>query len=238
MPARSKLSTAHLYKQVRDLIAHRFASGVWRGGAALPKEVDLVRELEVSAGTVHTALTALETDRLLRAHGTLAGGQASNESAAYLRNKGDEIIRRGSGNTEVLSQATGLATPIEQQRLQLAPGEQVVRTARRRRNEARIFMHEEACLATARFPGLAGGEAGNYKITCLARRHGIRLGRASETVMLQEAGAEAAWLLGIGLRTPLLRLERTVFTIDGLPVEWRLGLCLVGDGNAYVGEMS
>jgi GntR family transcriptional regulator len=157
------------------------------------------------------------------------------------RRVGDERDETGGcaqESAELLSQATGSATPVEQQRLHLAAGAPVVRTTRRRRNETRIFMHEEACLAAARFPGLASGEAGNYRITCLARRHGIDLGSASEKVMVQEAGEEAAELFGIEPRTPLLRLERTVFSIDGLPLEWRLGLCLPGDGNIRVGETS
>jgi GntR family transcriptional regulator len=241
MAARVKLSTDPLYEQVRDLIAHRIASGQWQAGAMLPNELELARELGVSSGTVRKALEVLERERLLRrqqGRGTFVADHTSEELAARFSNIRDKTGRRMSGTMELLAQTTGAATPDEQRHLQLEPGETVVRTSRRRRNGTGIFMHEDACLAASRFPGLADTEAGNYRISSLAQNHGVHLGRASEYVMLEGASAHAAGLLDVEEGTPLLKLERTVFTIEGLPVEWRVGLCHLREGTSYVGEMS
>jgi GntR family transcriptional regulator len=241
MAAHSKLLTDPLYKQIRDLLAHRIATGVWQVGAMLPNELELARELGVSPGTVRKALEVLEKDRLLwrrQGRGTFVADHGSDELAARFSNIRDGNGRRISGSLELLSQMTGTATPTEQRNLQLQSTEPVVRTRRRRRDGAGVFMYEEACLALARFPGLEGADTGNYRISGLAQQHGIHLGRACEKVTQQEASAQAAELLEIEEGTPLLKLDRTVFTMDGLPVEWRVGLCLPRDGVAYAAEMS
>lgn len=241
MSARGKLSTDPLYKQVRDLIANRIASGMWQAGAMLPNEIDLARELGVSSGTVRKAMEVLEKERLLRRQqgkGTFVADHTSDELSVRFSNIRDEAGHRISGSMELLSQAPGAATPIEQERLKVDANATIVRTSRRRRDETGYFMYEEASLVVYRFPNLETGQAGNYRISSLAQRHGVHLGRASEFVTLVEAGAQSGTLLEIEPRTPLLRLERTVFTIDGVPVEWRVALCLLRGGKSYIGEMS
>ena len=88
---------------------------------------------------------------------------------------------------ELLTQTKAAASEDEQQRLQLNAGDPVLRTTRLRRHKSRLFMHEEAALAVGRFPGLDGADAGNYRISALAQRHGIHLAKASERVTLEEA---------------------------------------------------
>jgi GntR family transcriptional regulator len=241
MTANSKLSADPLYKQVRDLLSRRIASGVWQAGSVLPSELDLARELGVSPGTVRKALELLEKDRLLwrrQGRGTFVADQGSEELVARFSNVRDVNGRHIGGCMELLSQTSGAATPIEQRHLQLEAAEPVVRTSRRRRNETGIFMYEEACLAVSRFSGLAGADAGNYRISGLAQRYGVHLGHACEKVTQDKASAEAAELLEVEPDTVLLKLERTVFTIDGRPVEWRVGLCLTRGGVTYAAEMS
>ena len=89
-------------------------------------------------------------------------------------------------------------------------------------------MLERACLAVSRFSGLTAADAGNYRISGLALQYGVQLGQASEKVTQEKASPEAAELPRSGEpHTALLRLERTVFTIGGLPVECRVGLCVM-----------
>jgi GntR family transcriptional regulator len=241
MAASSKLSAEPLFKQVRDLIVRRIASGVWPAGSMLPGELVLARELGVSPGTVRKALEGLEKDRLLKrrqGRGTFVADQGSEELRARFSNLRDDKGRRMSGNMELLSQTSDLASPAEQRHLQLEPSEPVVRTSRRRRDEVGIFMLERACLAVSRFSGLTAADAGNYRISGLALQYGVQLGQASEKVTQEKASPEAAELLEVEPHTALLRLERTVFTVGGLPVEWRVGLCVMRDGVTYAAQMS
>ena len=138
---------------------------------------------------------------------------------------------------ELLTQTKASASKAEQLRLQLSAGEVVLRTTRLRRYKDQLFMHEEACLAVSRIPGLDGGDAGNYRISSLAQRHGIHLARASERVSQEQATSQTAKRLGIDVRTRLLKLDRVIYAAGGLPVEWRMALCSLKDDMLYFADI-
>ena len=236
-----KISSEPLYRQVRDLFAERIARGVWRPSTMLPNEHDLAREIGVSPGTVRKALEVLEKERLLRrqqGRGTFVADHDSDELATRFSNIRDENGRRIAGSLQLLSQTAGPATRIEQQHLQLESAERVVRTSRRRHDTTGVFMYEEACLAATRFPGLEDTHAGNYRLSSLAQQHGIYLGRAYEDVNMEQASVQVAEVLQCDPHTPLLKLDRTVFTIEGEIIEWRVARCLLRGGNVYVAEIA
>ena len=66
MVIEKKISARPLYLQVRDHLAQEIAAGERKPGSSLPSEVDLARELGVSAGTLRRALEALENERLIK----------------------------------------------------------------------------------------------------------------------------------------------------------------------------
>ena len=240
MPGRGRFLTVPLYLQVRNLLAERIAAGLWAPGTMLPNEQELARELGVSPGTVRKALDSLEQDRLLlrrQGRGTFVADQASTELAARFSNIRSATGQRIVGDLQLLSQVKDTATAIEQERLDLKAGEAVVRTTRLRRDQARLFMYEQACLAASRFPGIEGADVGSYSISALAQRYGVHLAKASERVSLAEASPEVARWLAVALQTPLLKLDRLVFAMSGQPVEWRVGLCHLPEDTAYLGEM-
>lgn len=68
-------------------------------------------------------------------------------------------------------------------------------------------------------------DVGDYNIIALARRHGVDLGRACERATLVDAPPEVAGLLDVAPGASLLRLDRVVFTVGAVPLEWRVGLC-------------
>ena len=129
------------------------------------------------------------------------------------------------GSVELLWQTRGEATTAERDRLQLAAREPVVRTTRLRSLEGRALMYEMACLAIGRIPGLESEDVGNYDILELADSNGLVLGSTHERATLTEAAAEEARQLGIPRRMPVLKLDRVIFSADGLAVEWRVGIC-------------
>ena len=129
------------------------------------------------------------------------------------------------GSIQLLSQTRGEATTSERNRLQLPARERVARTTRLRLHESRAIMYEKACLAIARFSGLESEDVGNYDILGLANRHSVALGPTHERATVEEASAEEARRLGIAPQTPVLKLDRIIFARDGLPIEWRVGVC-------------
>jgi GntR family transcriptional regulator len=106
--------------------------------------------------------------RRQQGRGTFVADHESDELATLFSNIRDADGQRVAGTLELLSQTSGPATRIEQQRLRLEADKRVVRTSRRRRGATGVFMREEACLAVTRFPGLGERDAGNYRLASLA----------------------------------------------------------------------
>jgi GntR family transcriptional regulator len=129
------------------------------------------------------------------------------------------------GGVRLLSQSRGEATTVERDRLQLAARALVVRTTRLRFQDDRPLMYEMVCLAVGRVPGVESEHVGNYDLLELAGSHGLDLGPTNERATVTEAEAEEARLLGIPRRMPVLRLDRIICSAEGLPVEWRVGIC-------------
>lgn len=238
MPSDQKFAMRPLYLQVRDLVLERITGGTWKPGGMLPAEVDLARELGVSSGTVRKALDALEAEHVVsRRQGK---GTFVNESSAQalawrydnIRGRDGERIAEVPGASEMSS---GPATVAERRRLQLIGGERIVRIRRVRLHAARPFMYEEVSLPERHFPGLAERTRVPDRIADLAQEFGLVLGQGVETVSARAASASAAKNLGIVPGTPVLELDRVVFTINGPPVEWRVAFCHLRE-ERYVTE--
>ena len=84
-------------------------------------------------------------------------------------------------------------------------------------------------MPAALFPDLTNENDPSDRIVVLARHHGILLSKAEEMVSIGSASPEVAKLLEIEPSTPILVLDRVVRAIDGRPVEWRIGLCDLGE---------
>src|SRR5688500_8333636 len=54
-----------LYRQVKDVLVGRIASGAWRAGDAIPSEFEIAAELATSQGTVRKALDEMTAERLV-----------------------------------------------------------------------------------------------------------------------------------------------------------------------------
>ena len=137
-----------------------------------------------------------------------------------------------SHNPGFSQQSIGPAAAPEQQRLQLDAAAFVLRIKQLRHLDHRPSMYEEASLPLARFPArLPARLASPYRICTLAQAHGIRLGKAIETLSAGEADAVAARLLGIPAGAPIWKLDRVILAGDGWPVEWRVGYCTPREGK-------
>jgi GntR family transcriptional regulator len=240
MPEQQKFSKRPLYLQVRDRLAQRIAQGEWKPGAMLPSEDELARQLGVSMGTMRKALDYLEDERLvLRRQGR--GTSVVDQASAALINRFNSLVDEGGrpigSEIGLLRQATGQADASEQKRLQLGAGDMVLRSERLWSEQGRPLMYEEASLALSRLPGLDAAAAGDYRLTALAQLCGVHLASAQEEIRIAKATPLVAGHLAVEAGTPLLRLDRIVFTDGERPIQWRAGLCHLPDKAAYVALM-
>jgi len=85
---------------------------------------------------------------------------------------------------------------------------------------------EQITLAASRFAGFDCSKLRSpYRIAVLAQEHGVLVGTASESVEISRAGLEVAARLEVDPETPLLRLDRIIYSLGRVPLEWRVGYC-------------
>ena len=222
-----KISTRALYVQVRDHLAQQIAKGALKPGSHLPSELELADLLGVSLGTLRKALDALEDERLITRHqgrGTFVRDHAAGAPLTFdnLRTKEGYPI---PFTVQFLSAASERADAGEQERLGLETPELVARCQQVRHYEG-PFLFEHMSLAVSRFSGLDCAELkGPYQLAVLAQDHGVFVGSASESVDIARASVEVSALLDVDPGTPLLKLDRIIYSLDHFPLEWRVGYC-------------
>ena len=222
-----KISTRALYLQVRDHLAQQIASGILKPGALLPSELAFAEKLGVSLGTLRKGLETLEKERLItrrQGRGTFVRDHAASGQPTFdnLRTKDGERV---PFTVEFMGTVCDRASAEEQERLGLESPEIIAR-CRQVRQYHGPFLFEQIALAVSRFAGLDCKQLrATYQIAVLAQEHGVLLGAASESIEIADASAEVAALLHVEPGTPLLKLDRIHYSLDHVPLEWRIGYC-------------
>ena len=233
----SRFSTRPLYLQVRDALGERIAGGEWKPSTAIPNEGDLARQFGVSPGTMRKALDLLEAERLLtrrQGRGTFVNDQSSEELAVRYSNIRGKDGAHVAGDVELLDVTEAGVSEAECVRLRLRPHERVHRVRRVRLRGGKPYMFENVAMPAAQFPGLSE-QTLSHRIVVLAQQFGLLLGKGEERITIGKASPEIAATLRVEPETPLLNLDRLVCTLDGRPVEWRLGQCRIDD-TYYLAE--
>ena len=233
----SSFSTRPIYLQLRDALVERIATGAWKPGRAVPSEIDLAREFGVSPGTMRKALCRMESEHLLsrqQGRGTFVNDPLSNGLADRFCNIRGTDGKPVAGRLESAEITEAAANATECLRLQLRSQNQVWRVRRVRLHQDDAFMYEEVSMPTELFPGL--GDKNSSRIAILAQEYGLLLGAAEERISIGEATREAADVLNIAYGSPVTVLDRVVRTIDGRPVEWRVGQCNLAT-NYYLAQL-
>jgi GntR family transcriptional regulator len=129
-----EMTRSILYLQISGALAEQIATGTWRPGAPMPNEGDLAREFGVSAGTMRKALDKLEAERIVerrQGRGTFVLDHSADKLAfRFSRIVDQQGLRVGDRDAVLLSQQIAIASGDERKHLDLAAGEEVVRTTR------------------------------------------------------------------------------------------------------------
>lgn len=228
VPEKHRFLTRHLFLQVRDELASRIANGEWKAGSIVPNEALLSTELHVSQGTVRKALDLLEAEKIVvrkQGRGTFVIDHDTEEMAIRFSSIFNEAGRKIDGYMTCEKSAVGSPTEDDCSRLDVIPADVVVRSQRVHTYHDRPFMFEKAVLAARHFSGIDPADIKSNRLTSLAQRHGVHLAYATEIVTPILCPEEFAEKLGATTETPILHLERTVFTDRDVRVEWRECWC-------------
>lgn len=213
-------------------MAGRIANREWKAGSIVPNEAQLSAELNVSQGTVRKALDLLEAEKIVvrkQGRGTFVIDHDTEEMAIRFSSIFNEIGQKIDGHVTCEQSAIGTPTEEERSHLDVVAADVVVRSKRTHSYRERPFMVEKAVLAARHFAGIDPGGLTYNRLTSLAQKHGVHLAYATEVVTPVLCPEELAAKLGAMTGTPILHVERTVYTDRNVRVEWREGWCYLKD---------
>jgi len=222
-----RLAARPLYQQVRDVLVQRIVVGHWKPGATLPNETVLAQQLGISIGTVRKALDLMEVERIVtrrQGRGTFVNDYAAAETTFPFSMFHTFDGQRISGEKRGRSISRVLATSTEAARLRLEQDDELIRVERIREHEGQPFMTEVCLLPAKLFPRLPE-DLGTYRLSALAQINSTLVGYADESIDIAPASGENARDLGVREGTPLLWLDRVIFSNHGQPLEWRVAHC-------------
>lgn len=217
-----------IYQRLRDLFVQRIQSGYWGGSDAIPSEAELAQEHGVASGTVRKAIESLVSDGYLVRHqgkGTFV--RQANFGSALFRffrhtDKTGQVVKPVS---RILTLGKEQPSGLEAQKLELGPGESVIRIERLRSVEHEPWIFEEISVGSLRFAPLLEADRttfGDLLYPMYDRLCQVRVHRATETIGFGFANETVAKHLQTGLGEPVAIITRLAYSIEGGPVEWRL----------------
>jgi len=221
---------APLYQEVRTLLTQGLAQGEWKPGEALPSESRLAQRFHVSIGTIRRAIDELVAEQILvrqQGRGTFVAVHTPKQVLLRFFHLVTKDGVKESPEIRTVSFSRDRASEAEAKRLNLLPGERVVRVVNLQLLAAAPVAVDHIVLAQDRFPDLTEKimrERDNTTYSLYQTRYGINVVRAHERLRATLCDRNTAKLLKIDTGTPLLEINRTAVTYHNTPVELRRSL--------------
>lgn len=217
-PARRARKGEQLQEILEEFVAAHEA------GQRLPSERELASRYGVARMTVRGALDALAAQGLVhRVHGQ--GTFVSEPRLAQpsvLTSFSEDMAARGmTPRSIVLAQEVGAAPDAVALRLELSPGQPLVRLERIRTGDGDPIALERSHLPSRRFPGLEHHDLTERSLyTVLAEEYDCVVATSVQRIAAVPLSDAEAHLLHAAPTTPALRIERVTRDVDGVPVEF------------------
>jgi GntR family transcriptional regulator len=215
------------YKKIQEAIVRRIEAGELRVGDPVDSERELARLHDVSLMTARHALAGLEKEGLVerrRGAGTFVAPPKIhfNKLMSYTEQMAGRNVPISS---RVLALKVMESEPEVALRLSLPSTSRLVKLERVREAGNEPFAIETCYLSAAEFPGL-GREAlkRGSLFALLERDFGLEIAYADEEIDAAQADPELARLLAIPRGTPLLRIRQVIFSKQGKPSIYVVGV--------------
>lgn len=214
------------YVQLIALIKSMIQGRIWKPGVKIPGELELCNTYGVSRTVVRQALRELELEGLLTARkgkGTFVTEPKINESLAQkLTGFYEDMVERGLNPvTEVLHHRVVACPENVAERLQLAPGAQVVDIQRMRSVGDSPIQLVTSFIPYSLCPMLAAVDLTNRSLyQFLESECGLFIVRGRRFIEAVAADEMEARLLQVERGSPLVMLDSISYLEDGTPVEY------------------
>lgn len=226
-----------LYRRVRDQLKAELDRGLWKPGDMLPTEAELGAIYGVSIGTVRQAVMSLVREGLIT--------RRSGKGTFVTRLDGSRSLSRFFRFREGVSGEPLDPTikVVRVKKLRCAPV-QIADALRLTRRDPVLFMRRALiqndipiCLYDSYLPfslvvDLDRGRLGEHRLyRVLEEQLGIHVVAAEEKLRAGVVQGEEAALLGVEEGEPVILIERTAYTHNGVVIEWRQ---TTGRGDKFV----
>jgi GntR family transcriptional regulator len=213
------------YYQLKTIIREQISTGAWKPGGLIPSERELSERYGVSRMTVRQSLTELVNEGFLyrrQGRGTFVAWPKITQHLTSLTGFSEDMRARGQRpGARILAAEMWPADEDVAVRLQIAPGQRVVRLRRLRLADGEPLAIEESALTFFGCEALLAEDLeGGSLYEVLDRRFGLPIVEAEQEIEAGLAGPEDARLLGVAPGSPVLLLRRTTYTERGRPLEY------------------
>lgn len=228
METRNALGFRPLYRQARDVLVGRINDGTWQAGQAIPSEMEIAADLGVSPGTARKALDEMESENLVVRHqgrGTFVARHDDARIIFQFFKLTPDSGEREFPTSKVLRSHVSAAGPDAVKVLKLRAGARVLQIERIRSLSGKAAIAETITLPYAPFSGAEKLDLPNNLYELYRSRFGVTIARSTEKLKAVAAKRREEKHLGVKAGTPLLSIDRTAFSLDGKPTEWRVSVC-------------
>jgi GntR family transcriptional regulator len=226
MPAKASLGLP-AYQRIQLSIRKRIDAGQLRPGDPVSSERDLAKLHEVSLMTARHALASLEREGIVeRRRGVGTFVSAPKIHFNKLMSYTEQMAARSlTATSKILCANLVDNEPDAAARLSLSPTKQLVKLERVRHASGEPFALETCYLSEEEFPGLLATSLGRDSLfATLERNYDVKLGYADEEIDATAADPRTAELLNVPRRDPLLRIRQVIYSTQGKPVLYVLGI--------------
>lgn len=216
-----------LYKEVKRQIMAELISGEWKPGNAIPAEKKLSQRFAVSIGTIRKAIDELVAENILirqQGRGTFVASHNRDRLLFYFFHIVGHDGTKRYPVVELGAFAKGKAEVGEAILLGIHRGDPVFRIRNVLSLADAPVIIDDIVIAQQRFQGLTEKQftgRPNTIYNLYQDAFGISVVRAQERLRAIRADAQYARLLKVMTGSPLLRIARTAFGYQDVPVEAR-----------------
>ncbi len=220
-----------VYHQLGSILRQQIKDGVYTTDKAMPSEMQLSADYDVSRVTVRRALELLEKEgRIVRRHGVgtfvSTPSRGATEVSSRVSGLVENLISMGMDTTAQLLEYIPAMTPPTQvaQALGLQADDTVLKMVRLRSHRGATLSVSTVYVPHSVSHLVQEHMLDDRPVVRMLEEGGIRPYRAEQTMSAVPADDAVAEWLGIGISMPVIRLRRTIFDDQGHPIQHYVGL--------------
>lgn len=219
-----KRGRSPLYIQLKEIIRGKIEDGEYSPGSSIPSENQLAEIYGINRVSVHSALSALEGEGLVKSvqgKGVFVVGPKLTRDLETLGGFRQTMLERSqTPGTKVLIKAIREAGPFYSRVLGITEEEEIWYVKRICLSNREPVALEELYIPCSRVPGFEDVDINLFSLFDVYRWNGIRLSRGEQRLAISRLDPAAARLIGIKESDAVIEFSGVVYDEDHRAVEF------------------